>query len=155
MSLSVRRAELAEASLVRDVMLLAYREYQGALPIDSGAHGETIEDVIADMQRGGAILAEDGVPVGSARFVPEDGYLYVGRLSVLPAHRRRGIASAIMRFAEQIAADLGRPAVQVGVRESLPSNARLYESLGYETVSIEAHPRGPDRVLTMVKSTNR
>jgi ribosomal protein S18 acetylase RimI-like enzyme len=103
------------------------------------------------MHEGGAVLAEDGEAVGSARFVPEDDFLYVGRVAVLPAHRRRGIASAMMRFLEDVAIELGRPEVRVGVRESLPGNVRLYEALGFRTLAVDPHPRGPDRTRTMVK----
>lgn len=148
----VRAAGLEEAGLVRDIMLAAYQEHQGALPVESGAHTETVEDVLEDMANGGAVLAFDGADaVGSARFLVEDGYLYVGRLAVLPSQRRRGVASAIMRHLEGVARELGRDTIRVGVRESLPSNVELYRSLAFETVAVEPHHRGPDRVLTMVK----
>jgi GNAT superfamily N-acetyltransferase len=152
MTLTVRCADLGEASLVRDVMLAAYQEHEGALPIESGAHAETLEDVVADMRNGGAVLAEDDGVVGSARFVPEEEWLYVGRVAVLPTHRRRGVATAMMAFLEGTARELGLPSMRVGVRESLPDNVRLYESLGYKTVNVEPHPRGPDRVLWMAKA---
>jgi len=151
-ALTVRRADLSEASLVREVMLAAYSDLEGALPVESGAHAESLGDVVAEMSKGGAILAEDGVALGSARFMREDASLYVGRVAVLPTHRRRGVASAMMRFLEGIARELVLPSLRVGVRESLPSNIRLYESLGYRTVSVDPHPRGPDRVFTMVKT---
>lgn len=122
------------------------------LPVESGAHAETLDDVLIDMRAGGAVLAcEDDRPVGSARFVPEDDYLYVGRLAVLPSHRRRGVASAIMRFIEDAARLMERGKIRLGVRDSLPINVGLYQSLGYEVASIDPHPRGPDRVLWMLK----
>ncbi len=152
MALTVRLAALDEASLVREVMLAAYTEHHGALPVESGAHAETVNDVLADMRQGGAVLADDNdQAVGSARFMPEEDHLYVGRLAVLPSHRRRGVASAMMRFLEDVALRSGREAIRVGVRESLPSNVGLYQSLGFEVVSVDPHPRGPDRVLTMAK----
>jgi ribosomal protein S18 acetylase RimI-like enzyme len=153
MPLTVRLAALDEASLVREIMLAAYAEYQGTLPVDSGAHTETVDDVLGAMRLGGAVLADDfDQAVGSARFMPEEHSLYVGRVAVLPAHRRRGVAAAMMRFLEDVVApSIGRGVIRVGVRASLPSNIRLYRSLGYECVRIDPHPRGPDRVWTMVK----
>src|SRR5881392_3128298 len=101
MSLSVRAATLDEAPLVREVMLAAYAEYKGTLPVDSGAHTETVDDVLEDMRQGGALLAHyEGQAVGSVRYRIEDEELYVWRVAVLPAFRRRGVASAMMRFAE-------------------------------------------------------
>jgi ribosomal protein S18 acetylase RimI-like enzyme len=150
--ITMRPASLDEASLVRDVVLAAYAEHKGALPVESSAYDETIEDVLDKMTVGGAVVAEDGgVAVGSTQFTPEDGYLYVGRVAVLPSHRRRGVASAMMRYLEKTALDLGRDTIRVGVRESLPNNKSFYASLGYEVVSTDPHPRGPDRTLTMVK----
>ena len=120
--------------------------------MDSGAHAETIDDILNAMPQGGAVLAEDGdQAVGSARYVVEGEYLYVGRLAVLPSHRRRGVGSAMMRFLESVAHDVGRDAILVGVRDSLRSNVGLYRSLGYEVVSVDPHPRGADHVWTMVK----
>jgi len=151
-TVSVRLATLDEAPLVRRIMQAAFAEYQGVLPVDSGAHTETDDDVLAVMRKGGALLALDGDEVvGSARFTLEDEAVYVGRVSVLPSHRRRGVASAMMKFCEQLARDSARRNVRIGVRDSLPSNVGLYQSLGYERVSADPHPRGPDRVWTMIK----
>jgi ribosomal protein S18 acetylase RimI-like enzyme len=133
-------------------MRQAFAEYAGALPVESGAQAETLEDVEQAMAAGGAVLAfVDDTPIGSARFATEDSDLYVGRVSVLPSHRRRGVASVVMRFLESVAAERGLAAIRIGVRDSLPSNVGLYQSLGYELVSIDPHPRGPDRVWTMKK----
>ncbi len=152
MALSVRLATLEEAPLVRRIMRAAFAEYRGVLPVESGAHAETDEDVLAAMRAGGAVLAlVDGEPVGSARFTLEERLLYVGRVAVLPDFRRRGLASAMMRFLEDITRHHGRAAIRIAVRESLPGNVGLYESLGYEPISIDPHPRGQDRVWTMIK----
>jgi ribosomal protein S18 acetylase RimI-like enzyme len=145
-----------EAPLVRSIMRQAFGEYAGALPVESGAHTESLADVVAAMREGGAVLAFDrDEAIGSARFSPEAGDLYVGRVAVLPSHRRRGVASAMMRFLEGVAATRGCEAIHIGVRDSLPSNVGLYQSLGYELVSIDPHPRGPDRVWTMRKPIAR
>jgi ribosomal protein S18 acetylase RimI-like enzyme len=135
-------------------MRQAFAEYAGALPVESGALSETVQDVEAAMARpdAGAVLAFAGeVAVASARYLAEDDALYVGRVSVLPAYRRRGVASAVMAYLEEVARSLGRAAIRIGVRESLPSNIALYQRLGYETLRIEPHPRGADRSWTMRK----
>jgi ribosomal protein S18 acetylase RimI-like enzyme len=150
--LTLRLATLDEAGLVRAIMLAAFGEYAGALAVESSALAESVEDVESAMRSGGAVLALlDAEPVGSARFRPEAGGLYVGRVSVLPAFRRRGVASALMRYLEGVAAERQREVIHVDVRDSLPGNVKLYQSLGYEVVAIEPHPRGPDRVWTLHK----
>jgi ribosomal protein S18 acetylase RimI-like enzyme len=143
---------LDEAPLVRDLMRAAFAEYLGVLPVESGAHTETVDDVLTVMRRGGAVLAYDAeLPVGTARFLPEPDALYVGRVAVLPSHRRQGIASAIMLYLETVARSYEKARIRIGVRDSLPSNVGLYQALGYDVLSIDPHPRGADRVWTMIK----
>lgn len=131
-------------------MRAAFAEYDGVLAQPSGALRETLEEVRDAMARGGAALAfVDEIPVGCARFVPDGDGIYVGRVAVLPTHRRQGVASALMSFFEEHARHSGKAYVRIGVRESLPSNIALYQSLGYETSRVEPH--GADRSLTMLK----
>ena len=107
--LSIRLALPHEAALVHQIMLAAFDEYRDVLTVPSSAHGETVHDVAAAMSRGGAVLAWAGATaVGSARYQFEPEALYVGRVSVLPSHRRRGVARDMMRFIEHLAPELGR-----------------------------------------------
>jgi ribosomal protein S18 acetylase RimI-like enzyme len=126
-------------------MQAAFDEYRGTLEPPSSAHAETLADVERGMAAGGAVLAWDGdQAVGSARFSLRPEHVYVGRVSVLPSHRRRGVASAMMRYLEDLGRQTGRACVEISVRQSLPSNVRLYESLGYTLYAVDPHPRGPD-----------
>lgn len=135
------------------IMQAAFEEYRGQLAVASSALDESVADVAEVMARGGAVLALLGdEPVGSARFVVETDEVYVGRVAVLPRYRRQGIASAIMRFIEAHLSELGRTSIRLAVRDSLPSNVGLYRGLGYEVISVQAHPRGADRVWTMRKT---
>jgi hypothetical protein len=56
-----------------------------------------------------------------------------------------------MRFLEGVASGQGHAAILIEVRDSLPGNVGRYQSLGYEVVSIDPHPRGADRVWAMRK----
>jgi ribosomal protein S18 acetylase RimI-like enzyme len=133
-------------------MRAAFAEYAGKLPVESGALRETLADVQSAMTSGGAVLGfVNGAAVASARYVVEEDGLYVGRVSVLPEFRRRGVASELMRFLEQVARSLNQPQIRIGVRNSLPSNIALYQSLGYATIRIDPHPGGADRSWTMIK----
>lgn len=149
-------ARLEDAPLVLVIMQDAYAEYIGVLQPASGAHGETVADVERAMAAGGAVIAWEGdVAVGTCRFEYRPDCLYVGRVAVLPDHRGRGVASEMMRHMEQIARDAGLSAVKVGVRMSLPRNLSLYRRLGYRLVDVQDHPRGPDRVGTLIKDLVR
>lgn len=148
-----RLAAPGQAALVLGLIQLAFEEYRGRLEPPSAALEETLETVKATMHAGGAALAEaGGQAVAAALFRSRDDCLYVGRVSVIPAHRGRGIARGLMLFLEDQARRLGRAAIEIGVRESLPSNVALYRGLGYRITASEPHPRGPAfNSLTMRK----
>ena len=136
--------DTSQANLVHRLAMEAFEEYRHTLIPPPGILSETVADVAAYIERGGAVIAWDGeIAVGAARFHPKPGHLYIGRVSVPPAHRRRGIASIIMRFLEDHARSLGLPESRVEVRQALPSNIALYESLGYDQISVQPHPRVP------------
>jgi ribosomal protein S18 acetylase RimI-like enzyme len=152
MTLRVEPASPAQIALVHRIMLEAFAEYAEVLQPPSSSHLESIDDVTRAVAEGGAIIAwEDEVPAASARYRRRTGYLYVERVAVLPAYRRRGIATALMRFLERLARQLGYDSLQVGVRMSLSGNVALYEALGYRVLRLGPHPRGPDVVGTMLK----
>jgi ribosomal protein S18 acetylase RimI-like enzyme len=143
----------SQAELILRLAVEAFAEFRDTLVPPPGILRESIEDVARSIETGGAVIAWDSdVPVGSARFHPEPDHLYVGRVAVPPAYRRRGIASAMMDFIEDHARSLGYVETRVQVRQALPSNVALYESLGYTVCSADPHPRVPDAtVLTLVK----
>jgi ribosomal protein S18 acetylase RimI-like enzyme len=152
-ALRIELVGASQAELVLRLAIEAFVEFRDTLIPPPGILRESIEDVARSIETGGAVIAWDGdVPVGSARFHPEPDHLYVGRVAVPPAYRRRGIASALMDFIEDHARALGFTETRVQVRQALPSNVALYESLGYTVCSADPHPRVPDAiVLTLAK----
>lgn len=150
--LRITLADEAEAALVHHIMREAFAEHAGVLHPPSSVTRETVEDVRRAMQAGGAVLAwEDAQAVGSARFRPEEDALYVGRVAVLPSHRRRGVGRQIMRYMEMLAVERGYRSVRLGVRMQLPANLAFYQRLGYEIMRIVPHERGGDRIAILVK----
>jgi ribosomal protein S18 acetylase RimI-like enzyme len=133
-------------------MLAAFAEYRDVLQPPSSSHAETVAEVEDAIATHGAVLAwEDGIAAGAARFEWHGDHVYVRRVAVLPAYRRRGIASAMMRYLEDMAREKGVQRVRVGVRMSLPTNLALYEALGYRLVEVTSHPKGPDKIGTLIK----
>jgi ribosomal protein S18 acetylase RimI-like enzyme len=72
-------------------------------------------------------------------------------MAVLPAHRGRRVAVALVAAFEEAVQALGIPEVRVGVMASLPSNLRFYEHLGYRTLASRPYPTGTDVELTLRK----
>ena len=134
-----------DATLVHEIMHAAFAEYRGILDPPSSAHAETVEDVTRALAAGGGALAWVGdEAVGSARYRRQPDHLYIGRISVLPTHRGRGIGGALVTFLEGHACTLGSPEVRLEVRMALDRNLALYERLGYQIREIVPHPRNPD-----------
>ena len=133
-------------------MQLSFEEYRGKLYPESGALRESLEDVRAGIFSGGALLAFVGQEIaGSARFRFYPGYVYGERIGVLPAYRGQGIAAALTKAIETIAAARAFGQVQVKVRASIPSNLRLYEKLGYRVLESDPYPIGTDVSITLGK----
>ena len=142
-TLTFREAMPADAQLIFDLTLAAYEEYRGRLVPESGVFEETLADVDEAISHDGAVIAYlDGEPAGCGRYeiAADRSHLYFDRLSVPPPYRRRGVASAIVRWFEQRAAALDLPEMRLGVRLALPGNIALYSGLGYVIDGYEDRP---------------
>ena len=137
----LRAATAADAPALAAIIAAAFEQYRGKLVPESGAFRETAAAIAAELATGAsAIVAEqNGRPVGCVMLKPEEGDLYFGRLSVLPAARGAGLARRLIEAVEAEARRRGMPAVRLGVRIVLTDNQRLFRSLGYAEVSREAH----------------
>lgn len=152
MNLKIRQADVQDAGGVYRIMRAAFEEYRGKLSPPSGALRETLEEAMAAIESGGAFLAEiDGVLAGSARYRIRENHLYAERVAVLPQHRKKGIAAALMQAVEDVAREWGISEVQVGVRAALPANLRFYEKLGYRALSSLPYSTGNDFGITLSK----
>ncbi|TCM87933.1 acetyltransferase (GNAT) family protein [Paenibacillus sp. BK033] len=150
----IKQASLEEIQIVHDVMGKAFEEYQGNLTPPSGALSETISDIIKKLSNnGGAIIAQvEGIPVGSAQYLFQDNYVYIGRVSVLPSHRGLGIGKMMVRYIETHARNEGVNESRLEVRLSIPSNVAFYKKLNYEIIEKHAYPDETDYWYVMKNS---
>ncbi|MBD2343180.1 GNAT family N-acetyltransferase [Anabaena subtropica FACHB-260] len=65
-----------------------------------------------------------------------DRHAHIFLLYVLPEHRRRGIATALMQYAENWAKQRGDRQIGLQVFQSNPPALNLYNHLGYQTQSL-------------------
>ncbi len=143
--MEIRQARSEDAAAVHEVVQDAFREYRGVLAVSLSALGETLEDVRREISAGRVLVALEGTEaVGTVRYELKPDCIYVGRLAVLPAYRKRGVGAALMDHVERLAPALGRTRLQLATRESVPGNLQFYERLGYRVVERVAHARGPD-----------
>lgn len=152
METTVRLATADDVRLVRQLMRIAFAEYEERLGLASSALNETLEDVAARLAEGGGVLAElDGETVGSGRFLQRDGFAYIGRLSVKPERRRMGVASRMMDLIEETARERGFGEARLEVRMGLPENVSLYERRGYALIEVTPHPRDPSHMVGQMR----
>ena len=97
-------------------------------------HNNPVRDIdrkLDDSPWGFLIMTEDDHIIGSM-MVGYDGHR--GRVNYLachPAHRRRGVATALMTKATEMPADRGCPKINLQVRAGNETAVKFYESLGY------------------------
>ena len=80
---------------------------------------------------GGLLVTVDGAPAAALLFEPADGSLRLRRVSVDPALQHRGVASALVGCAEDVAVDRGYGAVSLAARLELPATQRFWSHRGY------------------------
>jgi GNAT superfamily N-acetyltransferase len=78
--------------------------------------------------------------VGCAFAAIRDDCVYVGKLAVAAAARRRGVARALVDAAARLARDHGRTALELQTRIELTENHATFAALGFAKVAETAHP---------------
>ena len=138
---TIREATDDDAPALAHVIQAAFDEFRGRLDPPSGAHGESSDSIRRKLTTAKAAVAErDETLLGCVFFEPEPGRIYVSRLSVLPAERRRGVGHALMDFAENWARGQGLERAYLGVRIVLQGQQAYYARRGYRVVGEAAHP---------------
>ena len=84
------------------VIKTAFAEQRGLVDPPSSAESKTIEIVEAELRTANALVVESGGEIIACVFYQPNGDdIYIVRLSVFQAYRRRGIGKLLMREAEK------------------------------------------------------
>jgi ribosomal protein S18 acetylase RimI-like enzyme len=131
-----------DVSRARDIHTFTQAIF-AALDIDppSGVLKETEADFAARLREETCFIVEaDGTLIGSIFCAVNDDALYIGRLAVAPAFRRRGIANALIEAAKAEAHRREAKRVTLSARIALPGNVALFRRHGFVVVRETCHP---------------
>ncbi len=104
-------------------------------------HNDPIRDIerkLDDSPWGFLVMTEDNHIIGSI-MVGYDGHRgWVNYLACHPAHRRRGVATALMSKASEMLAARGCPKINLQVRSGNETAVKFYESIGYTAEAVSS-----------------
>ena len=108
--------------------------------------------VQADLARGETyfILEDEAQPIGCVAYEgPSPGLAYLNRLSVLPAHRRKGTGTRLVQHIVEHARSLSVQTISIGVIGEHTDLQRWYNKLGFKDGETKRFPHLPFSVKYM------
>ncbi len=141
---SLRDAGDNEQSIIRDITIAAYAEYQAVMPPRFWAYyRQHLIEVLegeGDCER--IVAEQNGSIIGSVLLYPAETQAYTSAISrasypevrflaVLPAMRGRGIGNALMNECERRAQMTGATAIGLHTMAAMQPAIRMYERLGF------------------------
>ncbi|NIK56571.1 tRNA (adenosine(37)-N6)-threonylcarbamoyltransferase complex ATPase subunit type 1 TsaE [Kribbella shirazensis] len=90
-------------------------------------------------KHGGLLVLSDGSPAGAMLFEQTGDVLNLRRVSVDPRYQARGVASAMVGCAEEVAVRRGLARVNLIARIELPDTVEFWRRRGYSVVEQQAH----------------
>ena len=141
MSADYALCRLTDAARLPELYALVQAAF-GALAIDppSSVLKETLADFDARLRDEIVIVAEaERRLIGAVFCAPQNDALYIGRLTVAPDWRRRGVAGALIGAAKAQARALGANRITLKARIMLPGNVALFRRHGFAVTGEETH----------------
>jgi GNAT superfamily N-acetyltransferase len=139
----------ADATEAAEVVRAAFSAQSGATRPPSSALRETADSIAAKIAGGGVGAFREGSLVAVVLWQIDADALHLGRFSVLPPFRGRGLARRLMASSEAAARACGASRMRLRVRLELPESERLFERFGFTRCGLETH-EGFDAPTTAV-----
>ena len=151
--MSLRRAEPADASAVRELTRAAYAKW---VPVTGGEPLPMTADYDQAVRRHLIDLYEEGGELHALiEMVVESGHLLIENIAVRPDQQGKGIGDRLLRHAEVVAASMNIREVQLITNVVMVSNIAFYSKRGYQEYDRRAiTPLGqPSRTAVFMRKT--
>jgi GNAT superfamily N-acetyltransferase len=130
----------ADSADAAEIIRAAFAAQSQPTDPPSSALKETAQTIAGKIASGGGVCAmTEGAMIALALWRENDGALHIGRLSVLPGWRGRGLARALIEEIERQARAMGLKRLGLNVRLALGDNQRLFAALGFRRVGLTSH----------------
>lgn len=124
-----------------DLLRASFAHMDGRIDPPSSLAGLDIDALRTKAAAEHLIVAFDGATLAGCLFAAiRDDCIYLGKLAVAAAARRRGMARALIDAAEYLAREHGRAALELQTRIDLTENHATFAALGFVKVAETAHP---------------
>lgn len=138
---TLRPASLGDTDAIAALIRASFAAQSVVTDPSPSALRVTAAEVASVLASGGGMLAEAGGELaGSVLWAEKDRGLYLSRLAVSPAWRRRGVAKALIGAAQAAASAMGLRRLQLSTRLVLLDNRCLFAACGFVETTREAHP---------------
>lgn len=136
----LRRATLADASIVHEITRKAYSKWISVINREPGPMQVDYQKAILEHL---IELYEDHETVhGLVELVPKDGHLLIENIAVLPASQGQGIGDILLQHAESVAVSLDLPELRLYTNAAFTENVSYYLKRGYSVFERAPIPSG-------------
>lgn len=124
-----------------DLIQTSFAYMDGRIDPPSSAIHLTAESLAEKAKAEIAYAVEDGGNLAACIFLrPETECLYVGKLAVRPSAQGKGVGRRLLATAEEVARDLGLPALRLDTRIELVDNHSTFAAWGFAKTKERSHP---------------
>jgi len=116
----------------------AFKRYETD-PQPSSALNETENSILTELKQGTEMFGvyENDELIALVKCILNEAFMYFSRLSVLPEHQGKGVATNLVNYLESYAVQNNVFVSKCKVRKSEKNNIALYSKLGYKIVKEE------------------
>ncbi len=149
--ITIRRAELIEVDIIKDIVKDAYASVKKKLSRAPGALGEGQGKISRQIQMGNQYVALVGANVVGCMRVNLRGQIgVISRIAVKASYRERRIGTMLIDYGENLLEHMNATIVEIDVYGAIDDQRVFYEKMGY--TEIDRSMREGEEIVVMRKN---